>query len=253
MEWKAPKSQHTLTMRPQNNDLKRQFLMERLLDAVKQCQIRFGGRKEIASDSDSRVICLCAQFESVLQHGLKRSRGLALTAAAIKQAAGFASKTETDPVFWVYVKEILNKHELQRFHSLKNITTDIGRGRAWLRCALNEHSLERYLHMLLGDPNRLGVFYEDWSFLQDEERSSILHSMAADKICAAKREKFKQVCQDYQDGRVYPCLTGNTFQRRRRGGTFEEPEETHKKRQEEEESRDHPSIRDNNDSKMSDN
>uniref|UniRef100_A0A8B9YUT3 Sorting nexin 29 n=1 Tax=Bos mutus grunniens TaxID=30521 RepID=A0A8B9YUT3_BOSMU len=78
----------------QNNDMKRQFLLERLLDAVKQCQIRFGGRKEIASDSDSRVTCLCAQFEAVLQHGLKRSRGLALT-AAIKQAAGFASKTET--------------------------------------------------------------------------------------------------------------------------------------------------------------
>lgn len=42
-----------------------------------------------------RVTCLCAQFEAVLQHGMKRSRGLALTAAAIKQAAGFASKTET--------------------------------------------------------------------------------------------------------------------------------------------------------------
>ncbi|XP_053327430.1 sorting nexin-29 [Spea bombifrons] len=163
----------------QSNDVRRQCLMERLLDAVKQCQIRFGGRKEIASDSDSRVICLCAQFEAVLQHGLKRSRGLALTAAAIKQAAGFASKTETDPAFWVYVKEILNKHELQRFYSLKNITTDIGRGRAWLRCALNEHSLERYVHMLLGDPSRLSFYYEDWSFLLDEERSSMLPNMAA--------------------------------------------------------------------------
>uniref|UniRef100_A0A674KG60 Sorting nexin 29 n=1 Tax=Terrapene triunguis TaxID=2587831 RepID=A0A674KG60_9SAUR len=140
----------------QNND-KRQFLLERLLDAVKQCQIRFGGRKEIASDSDSRVTCLCAQFEAVLQHGLKRSRGLALTAAAIKQAAGFSSRTETEPVFWYYVREVLNKHELQRFYSLRTITTDIGRGRAWLRCALNEHSLERYVHMLLADKNRLSL------------------------------------------------------------------------------------------------
>ncbi|XP_025932416.1 sorting nexin-29 isoform X2 [Apteryx rowi] len=163
----------------QSNDTKRQFLLERLLDAVKQCQIRFGGRKEIASDSDSRVTCLCAQFEAVLQHGLKRSRGLALTAAAIKQAAGFSSKTETEPVFWYYVKEVLNKHELQRFYSLKAITTDIGRGRAWLRCALNEHSLERYVHMLLADKNRLSVFYEDWSFLMDEERSSMIPTMAA--------------------------------------------------------------------------
>uniref|UniRef100_A0A3B1KKS3 Sorting nexin 29 n=1 Tax=Astyanax mexicanus TaxID=7994 RepID=A0A3B1KKS3_ASTMX len=78
----------------QQNDVKRQHLLERLLDAVKQCQIRFGGRKEIASDSDSRVICLCAQFEAVFQHGLRKSRGLALTAAAIKQAAGFTSKAE---------------------------------------------------------------------------------------------------------------------------------------------------------------
>ncbi|XP_064528926.1 sorting nexin-29 isoform X2 [Pseudopipra pipra] len=163
----------------QNNDTKRQFLLERLLDAVKQCQIRFGGRKEIASDSDSRVTCLCAQFEAVLQHGLRRSRGLALTAAAIKQAAGFSSKTETEPVFWYYVKEVLNRHELQRFYSLRAITSDIGRGRAWLRCALNEHSLERYVHMLLADKNRLSVFYEDWSFMMDEERSSMIPTMAA--------------------------------------------------------------------------
>ncbi|GAB1300010.1 Sorting nexin-29 [Apodemus speciosus] len=150
------------------NDERRQFLLERLLDAVKQCQIRFGGRKEIASDSDSRVTCLCAQFEAVLQHGMKRSRGLALTAAALKQ-----------PVFWVYVKEVLNKHELQRFYSLQHITADVGRGRAWLRCALNEHSLERYLHMLLADRARLSTFYEDWSFVMDEERSSMLPTMAA--------------------------------------------------------------------------
>ncbi|XP_024901867.1 sorting nexin-29 [Pteropus alecto] len=163
----------------QNNDMKRQFLLERLLDAVKQCQIRFGGRKEIASDSDSRVTCLCAQFEAVLQHGLKRSRGLALTAAAIKQAAGFSSKTETEPVFWFYVKEVLNKHELQRFCSLRHIASDVGRGRAWLRCALNEHSLERYLHMLLADRSRLSTFYEDWSFVMDEEKSSMLPTMAA--------------------------------------------------------------------------
>uniref|UniRef100_A0A670YBS0 Sorting nexin 29 n=1 Tax=Pseudonaja textilis TaxID=8673 RepID=A0A670YBS0_PSETE len=163
----------------QNSAARRQFLLERLLDAVKQCQIRFGGRKEIASDSDSRVTCLCAQFESVLQHGLKRTRGLALTAAAIKQVTGFSSKTEMESIFWYYVKEVLNKHELQRFYSLRNITTDTGRGRAWLRCALNEHSLERYLHMLLADKNHLSVFYEDWSFLMDEERSSMIPTMAA--------------------------------------------------------------------------
>ncbi|CAH6786806.1 Snx29 [Phodopus roborovskii] len=107
-----------MSMRSQNDD-KRQFLLERLLDAVKQ------------------------------------------------------------PVFWFYVKEVLNKHELQRFYSLHHISADVGRGRAWLRCALNEHSLERYLHTLLADRARLSTFYEDWSFVMDEERSSMLPTMAA--------------------------------------------------------------------------
>ncbi|XP_071250151.1 sorting nexin-29-like isoform X2 [Salvelinus alpinus] len=164
---------------PQQNDAKRQHLLERLLDSVKQCQIRFGGRKEIASDSDSRVICLCAQFEAVLQHGLRKNRGLALTAAAIKQAAGFTSKTEAELTFWFYVKEYLNRHELQRFYSLRQISSELGRGRAWLRCALNEHSLERYLHTLLADRMRPGTFYEDWAFILDEERASMLPTMAA--------------------------------------------------------------------------
>lgn len=44
--------------------------------------------------SPCRVICLCAQFEAVLQHGLRKSRGLALTAAALKHAAGFNTKAE---------------------------------------------------------------------------------------------------------------------------------------------------------------
>ncbi|XP_053196880.1 sorting nexin-29 [Scomber japonicus] len=163
----------------QQSDTKRQHLLERLLDAVKQCQIRFGGRKEIATDSDSRVICLCAQFEAVLQHGLRKSRGLALTAAALKQAAGFSSKTEAELTFWFYVKEHLNRHELQRFYSLRQISSELGRGRAWLRCALNEHSLERYLHTLLADRPRLGTYYEDWAFILDEERASMLPTMAA--------------------------------------------------------------------------
>ncbi|KAK1881494.1 Sorting nexin-29, partial [Dissostichus eleginoides] len=164
---------------PQQSDSKRQHLLERLLDAVKQCQIRFGGRKEIATDSDSRVICLCAQFEAVLQHGLRKSRGLALTAAALKQAAGFSSKTEAELTFWFYVKEHLNRHELQRFLSLRQISCELGRGRAWLRCALNEHSLERYLHTLLSERPRLGTYYEDWAFILDEERASMLPTMAA--------------------------------------------------------------------------
>lgn len=78
---------------------KSRYLLESHLAAHLQCWsplccCHFPGRL-MSPCFSCRVTCLCAQFEAVLQHGMKRSRGLALTAAAIKQAAGFASKTET--------------------------------------------------------------------------------------------------------------------------------------------------------------
>ena len=88
------------------------------------------------------------------------------------------------------------------------MSTDAGRGRAWLRSALNEHSLEKYMHMFIEDSSIIryislfiinliqytefthisclvyvsicfSQFYEDWSFLMDQEKNSMLPNMAA--------------------------------------------------------------------------
>ncbi|KAK3608215.1 hypothetical protein CHS0354_039234 [Potamilus streckersoni] len=165
----------------------RQSLQTRLLNAVKQCQVRFGGKTELATELDSRVSCLCAAWEAVLQHGLK-SNSKALTALRqVTELPGLNKVTgiftdlkniETEPVCWTYVKEHLTKHEAERFYNLKNISTDSGRGRAWLRASLNEHSLERYMHMIIEREDLLGQHYENWSFLMDQEKSSMLPMMA---------------------------------------------------------------------------
>ncbi|KAL3876226.1 hypothetical protein ACJMK2_034096 [Sinanodonta woodiana] len=165
----------------------RQSLQTRLLNAVKQCQVRFGGKTELATELDSRVSCLCAAWEAVLQHGLK-SNSKALTALRqVTELPGLNKMTgiftdlkniETEPVFWTYVKEHLTRHEAERFYNLKNISTDSGRGRAWLRASLNEHSLERYMHMIIEREDLLGQHYENWSFLMDQEKSSMLPMMA---------------------------------------------------------------------------
>lgn len=49
----------------------RQQLQQGLLSAVKQCQIRFGGRTELATELDQHVTILCMQLEAVLSHGLR--------------------------------------------------------------------------------------------------------------------------------------------------------------------------------------
>lgn len=55
------------------NDVCQQLQME-LLNAVKNCQTRFGGRKELATELDDHVKVLLTCFEYVLSHGLRSNQ-----------------------------------------------------------------------------------------------------------------------------------------------------------------------------------
>lgn len=46
-------------------------LQENLLAAAKQCHARFGGKTELATESDPCVKQLCSTLEEILSHGLK--------------------------------------------------------------------------------------------------------------------------------------------------------------------------------------
>lgn len=90
--------------------------------------------------------------------------------------SGNSSKPEL--TFWPCIKERLTWHEQERFTVLRKVCTDYGRGRAWLRAALNERSLERHLHSILC-PETLAPFYKSWAFLLDQEKASVLPNIAA--------------------------------------------------------------------------
>lgn len=83
-----------------------------------------------------------------------------------------------DIAFWPCIKDQLTWHEQERFSMLRKVQTDYGRGRAWLRAVLNERSLERHLHAII-DPSTLSLFYEEWAFLLDQEKSAVLPNVAA--------------------------------------------------------------------------
>jgi len=160
---------------------RRQEMLDSTLGAVKKCQVRFGGKVELATEGNEEIINLCTKLELALMHGLKvttPSLGMAVIQNVKDLVSNNFGTTENGGV-WRIVRTILNKHEYERYLMLANVTNDTGRGRAWLRSVLNEQSLERYLHMLLGDEIRLKEFYEEWAFMRDQERSSMLPSMAA--------------------------------------------------------------------------
>ena len=65
-------------------------------------------------------------------------------------ATTISSEAQGSSSLWSFVQEHLSNHERDRFLILKNVKSDEGRSRAWLRALLNEHSLERYIHVSTG-------------------------------------------------------------------------------------------------------
>lgn len=160
----------------------RENLLVNLLESVKLCQTKFGSRNELATESDSQVSNLCRSLEEVFNHGL-RTKPQYKAPSALDHVTDIVAHTfrnsQETPCFWHFVRIFLTRHELERYLSLSNVRTDIGRGRAWLRSALNERSLERYLQLLLANPKDGLVFYHDWALLLDQELNSTLPNMAA--------------------------------------------------------------------------
>lgn len=48
-------------------------LLNHLLECVQQCQKRYGGKTELATEFDNCVAALCLSLESVFSHGVKQN------------------------------------------------------------------------------------------------------------------------------------------------------------------------------------
>jgi len=167
------------------SDKKKQSLLDDLLKSVKECQIRFGGKSELATENEDVISSLCSKFEAILNHGLKTNHDLALSTsgAAVPGSslkdkftqftAGGSPSSPNNHLKkrspWPFIRLHLNRHELERYMLLRQVTSDSGRAKAWLRSSLNEHSLERYFHILISDQDNLTQFYEKFSFMKDSE------------------------------------------------------------------------------------
>ncbi|KAL6258123.1 hypothetical protein P5V15_010042 [Pogonomyrmex californicus] len=158
-------------------------LLEDLLVSAKECHVRFGGRAELATESETCVAKLCHIFELIFSHGLKTNYIEKINSAfrhVSDLVSGYNARpgNVADAAFWPCIKEQLTWHEQERFSMLRKVHTDYGRGRAWLRAVLNERSLERHLHAII-NPSNLSPYYEEWAFLLDQEKSSVLPNVTA--------------------------------------------------------------------------
>ena len=97
----------------------RQRLLSNLLNAIKSCQVRFGGKSELATENEKVVSELCHNIEVVLEHGLKHNTssigGNLLNKTGLNSLGNVLPSLSNRPSMWTYVKTCLNKHELERY------------------------------------------------------------------------------------------------------------------------------------------
>jgi hypothetical protein len=82
--------------------------------------------------------------------------------------------SSSDKNFWTLLKKFTHKSTRSQISELKQITTDIGRCRAWIRVTINDYALESYLRLIISDTVTLKHYYRPTAFMRDIEQPSIM-------------------------------------------------------------------------------
>ncbi|XP_049867283.1 sorting nexin-29-like isoform X2 [Pectinophora gossypiella] len=154
-------------------------VLQELLICVQNCQNRFGGKAELATEDDIRIVNLCEKWEKALSHGIRTNLSSSAIQSLVTAGLNFTFNIiNVGNSLWSYTCLHLTKHEKERFKILANINTPLGYFRAFLRAALNERSLERYLQSWVAH-GLLMEYYEEGALVRDNEASNLLPNMAA--------------------------------------------------------------------------
>lgn len=121
----------------------------------------------MGGEAVSRV-CFC--LEAIFIHGLKEN--------IVKRMSSVFSNSGSDrsptPDFWPVAMVYSHKDVLAQIAGLNQISTDVGRCRAWLRLALNESLLVSYVEAMIQDRKTLRCYYRQTAYMADREQPDIV-------------------------------------------------------------------------------
>lgn len=128
--------------------------------------------KTVIADTDECANALCSVIEAIFIHGLKDKLSTKVTSVF-----GSSNDKMPEPEFWTFVSKYCHKNVIMEIKNLTQISSDIGRCRAWLRIALNDGLILSFLGTILSDKPSLQKFYYTTAYLRDEEQSDIMKQL----------------------------------------------------------------------------
>ncbi|KAK3105695.1 hypothetical protein FSP39_003649 [Pinctada imbricata] len=81
--------------------------------------------------------------------------------------------------YWKAVSEFTRKDAVKEIKTLRNVTTDLGRSRAWLFLALNECCLESYIRCYEDNKKVVKKYYSTDALLLDQQSMNIILTLTA--------------------------------------------------------------------------
>ncbi|KAI6649735.1 Pleckstrin homology domain-containing family M member 2-like [Oopsacas minuta] len=81
-----------------------------------------------------------------------------------------------DRGYWPFLKTFSHSNVVTCINQLTLVRSAIGKGRAWLHIALNDHLMESYFRLFLEDSKPIRSYYKPDAFIRDAERMKILQT-----------------------------------------------------------------------------
>lgn len=122
----------------------------------------------VTGGENASNVCFC--LEAIFLHGLKDT-----FAKKMSSMFGTAGQDRIPtPDFWAFVMVYTHRDVLAQITRLNQVTTDVGRCRAWIRLALNENLLVSYVEAMMRDPKSVRCYYRPTAYMADREQPDIL-------------------------------------------------------------------------------
>lgn len=129
----------------------------RSIKAIQEYQLCTGESEIVLTNSSWHCHRLCEHLDHAFLHGLRHiTHG-----------------------YWKLVTEFTRKEAVKEISRLKRITTDLGRGRAWLFLALNENLLESYMRCFLENASIVKKYYVREALVLDHQRMNVLVTLTS--------------------------------------------------------------------------
>ena len=141
-------------------------ILTSVTESVSEIQYQYRAGAVSSIPSNEITARLCTSLEAVFVHGLKETFLGKLTSRFSSADAGVGSPRMPEPSFWTFALVFSHKEVISQLEEMSQISTDVGRCRAWLRLALNDGLLLSYISMMISDRVSLAVHYEKFAFLR---------------------------------------------------------------------------------------